>query len=130
MTLRATLVLFLACSTAFAFQEKAKTKSPDPSARQMDKKQPEGKQTAAPQAPSSADKPSDSEKPKEDPAIKGLKWRQVGPFRGGRVIAVAGVVGQPFTFYFGGVGGGVWKTTDAGLNWSPVADKEQIGGVG
>ncbi len=53
----------------------------------------------------------------------GLRWRSIGPFRGGRVLAVSGVVGDPHTYYFGGVGGGVWKTTDGGLTWRPVTDK-------
>ena len=44
----------------------------------------------------------------------GLEWREVGPFRGGRVTAVAGHADQPLTFYFGGTGGGVFKTTDGG----------------
>jgi len=63
-------------------------------------------------------------KSEEDPLFKGLTWRLVGPFRGGRVLAVSGVVGEPNTYYFGGVGGGVWKTTDGGLNWAPMSDKE------
>ena len=53
----------------------------------------------------------------------GLTWRLVGPFRGGRVLAVSGVVGDAHTYYFGGVGGGVWKTTDGGLTWRPLTDK-------
>jgi photosystem II stability/assembly factor-like uncharacterized protein len=56
---------------------------------------------------------------------KGLSYRLVGPFRGGRVLAVSGVVGQDNTYYFGGVAGGVWKTTDGGLNWRPVFDKQK-----
>jgi len=51
-----------------------------------------------------------------------LQWRNIGPFRGGRAVAVAGVRQQPRTFYFGGVGGGVWKTTDGGENWSNITD--------
>ena len=51
-----------------------------------------------------------------------LRFRLVGPFRGGRSVAVAGVASQPNTYYFGGVGGGVWKTTDAGATWAPVSD--------
>src|SRR5690349_3544276 len=50
--------------------------------------------------------------------LKGYRWRQVGPYRGGRVCAVAGVASQPFTFYLGATGGGVWKTTDGGARWS------------
>src|SRR2546422_11701722 len=46
-----------------------------------------------------------------------LEWREIGPFRGGRVTTVAGHAGEPLTFYFGGTGGGVWKTTDGGLTW-------------
>src|SRR6266545_3188805 len=52
-----------------------------------------------------------------------LEWREIGPFRGGRSTAVAGHAGQPYTFYFGATGGGVWKTTDGGLTWQPVSDK-------
>ncbi len=54
--------------------------------------------------------------------IKGLRWREIGPFRGGRVTAVAGVTSQPNVYYFGACGGGVWKTTDGGINWFPVSD--------
>src|SRR5438477_10771332 len=53
-----------------------------------------------------------------------LEWREIGPFRGGRVTAVAGHAAQPLTFYFGGTGGGVWKTTDGGVTWTPVSDKD------
>ena len=67
---------------------------------------------------------------KDDPTLKGLTWRLVGPFRGGRVLAVSGVVGDPFTYYFGGVAGGIWKTTDGGLNWAPISDKHKISSVG
>ena len=53
----------------------------------------------------------------------GLTWRLVGPFRGGRVLAVTGVIGDPHIYYFGGVAGGVWKSTDGGLSWRPMTDK-------
>ena len=55
-------------------------------------------------------------------ALKALSWRLVGPFRGGRSVAVAGVTGKPRTFYFGGANGGVWKTTDGGISWHNVSD--------
>ncbi|HLE85236.1 MAG TPA: hypothetical protein VJG13_12930, partial [Thermoanaerobaculia bacterium] len=59
-----------------------------------------------------------------DPALfGGLEWRNVGPSRGGRVTAVAGVPGEPFTYYFGATGGGVWKTTDGGTTWKNVSDE-------
>jgi photosystem II stability/assembly factor-like uncharacterized protein len=54
---------------------------------------------------------------------RGMQYRLVGPFRGGRVVAVSGVVGQDDTYYFGAVAGGVWKTTDGGLSWKPIFDK-------
>ncbi len=61
----------------------------------------------------------------------GLQFRNVGPFRGGRSVAVAGVRHRPNTFYFGGTGGGVWKTTDGGSNWEAVSDKDfKAGSIG
>ncbi|HUP42147.1 MAG TPA: hypothetical protein VM599_02940, partial [Thermoanaerobaculia bacterium] len=58
-----------------------------------------------------------------DPALfQGMEWRSVGPSRGGRVTAVAGVPGAPFTYYFGATGGGIWKTTDGGTTWKNVSD--------
>ena len=59
-----------------------------------------------------------------------MKWRQVGPFRGGRALAIEGVPGEPSTYYFGAVAGGVWKTTDGGANWTPIFDKEAISSIG
>ncbi|HYX30362.1 MAG TPA: hypothetical protein VE863_17610 [Pyrinomonadaceae bacterium] len=56
-----------------------------------------------------------------------LQWRQIGPFRGGRSTAVAGVASQPMVFYFGGTGGGVWKTSDGGINWEPITDGSVFG---
>lgn len=55
----------------------------------------------------------------------GMKWRLVGPFRGGRALAIEGVPGEPNTYYFGAVAGGIWKTTDGGSNWTPIFDKEK-----
>ena len=62
--------------------------------------------------------------------FSGMRWRGIGPYRGGRVLAVTGVPGEPGIFYFGGVAGGVWKTVDAGVNWKPLTDKEPISSVG
>jgi len=53
---------------------------------------------------------------------RAMKWRSIGPFRGGRSTAVAGVPNQPLVYYFGGTGGGVWKTEDGGMNWKPISD--------
>jgi len=54
--------------------------------------------------------------PFSEAQFKGMKWRDIGPYRGGRVLAVAGVTGSPYTYYFGGVAGGVWRTTDGGVD--------------
>src|SRR5205823_9516395 len=59
-----------------------------------------------------------------------MRWRQVGPFRGGRVLAVTGVPSEPNVFYFGAASGGVWKTTDAGANWTPIFDHEPVASIG
>jgi photosystem II stability/assembly factor-like uncharacterized protein len=60
----------------------------------------------------------------------GLKWRLVGPYRGGRVVAVSGVPGDSTTFYFGAVNGGVWKTTDAGTVWMSIFDSQPVASIG
>ena len=59
----------------------------------------------------------------QDSNYHGLKWRNIGPFRGGRSVASSGVVGQPMTYYMGATGGGIWKTTDDGISWKNVSDK-------
>jgi photosystem II stability/assembly factor-like uncharacterized protein len=59
-----------------------------------------------------------------------LKWRLIGPFRGGRVLTVAGIPGDNRHFYFGAVDGGVWATQDAGRTWQPVFDGEPDGSIG
>ena len=51
-----------------------------------------------------------------------LKWRLVGPYIGGRVVTVTGVAGSPNLFYAGAVGGGVWKSTDEGIEWKNISD--------
>src|SRR2546425_4222375 len=61
--------------------------------------------------------------PRQPPSLDGaLRWRSIGPYRGGRVTAVAGVARQPLVYYMGATGGGVWKTDDAGLTWTNVSD--------
>src|SRR5437879_5465771 len=59
-----------------------------------------------------------------------MKWRMIGPFRAGKVNAIAGVPGNPGVYYFGADGGGVWKTTDGGTVWKPIFDKEQVASIG
>jgi hypothetical protein len=60
----------------------------------------------------------------------GLRWRMLGPFRGGRVDTVSGVTGRPNEFYFGAVNGGVWKTIDAGRIWVPIFDSQPVASIG
>jgi photosystem II stability/assembly factor-like uncharacterized protein len=68
--------------------------------------------------------------PFDEALLAGMHWRLVGPFRGGRVVAVSGVPGQAERFYFGSVGGGVWRTDNAGRTWEPVFDGEPIASIG
>src|SRR5256714_6993346 len=58
-----------------------------------------------------------------DDLIAGLRWRNIGPFHGGRIAAVTGAIGQPGVFYIGAPAGGIWKTTSAGVTWFPIFDQ-------
>jgi photosystem II stability/assembly factor-like uncharacterized protein len=58
----------------------------------------------------------------KDSTLKGMSWRNIGPNRGGRSLGIAGSSARKLEYYFGAVGGGLWKTTDGGLNWKPVTD--------
>ena len=62
--------------------------------------------------------------------LQGLKWRQIGPFRGGRSLTAVGIPGNPSVFYFGAVSGGIWKTTNGGLTWLPIFDNEPVSSIG
>ncbi len=65
--------------------------------------------------------------PKEAELLKALQYRSIGPYRGGRSAAVAGVASQPNVYYYGATGGGVWKSTDGGINWESVSDGSVFG---
>jgi photosystem II stability/assembly factor-like uncharacterized protein len=71
-----------------------------------------------------------AQQPLPDVLYSGLHWRLIGPFRGGRVNAVSGVPGQPNTFYYGSVCGGLWKSTNAGRTWTPVFDGQPVASIG
>src|SRR5437667_246258 len=68
--------------------------------------------------------------PPPETSYAALRWRLLGPHRGGRVLGVAGIPGDATTFYFGAVDGGVWRTTNAGLTWEPLFDREPVASVG
>jgi photosystem II stability/assembly factor-like uncharacterized protein len=81
-----------------------------------------------PPAPAGTARPA---APAVDPALfKSMKWREVGPYRGGRAAAVTGLSGDRNTYYFGATGGGVWKTTDGGRTWKNVSDGTYGGSIG
>src|SRR5436853_5908422 len=82
-------------------------------------------------APAPAPNASPTPAPQIDLKLfSGMQWRQIGPFRGGRALGIEGVPGEPDTWYFGGVAGGVWKTIDGGQNWTPLFDKQDISSIG
>jgi hypothetical protein len=76
-----------------------------------------------------SDQDQDKDKSDEDPQFKGLEYRLVGPFRGGRSLTAAGVPGDPTTYFFGATGGGVWKSSDGAMTWSPVFDKQDVSAI-
>ena len=66
----------------------------------------------------------------DEKLFNAMHWRLVGPFRGGRALAVEGVPGEPNTYYFGAVAGGIFKTTDGGDNWQPLFEHEAVSSIG
>src|SRR5947208_13021361 len=66
-----------------------------------------------------------------DPSLYGgMRWRHIGPFRGGRTVGAVGVPSQPNVFYIGVNNGGVWKTDDYGRTWKPIFDDQPTGSIG
>jgi photosystem II stability/assembly factor-like uncharacterized protein len=68
--------------------------------------------------------------PYDERIFDALRWREIGPFRGGRALVVAGVPGNPAVYYMGTPGGGVWKTTDGGIVWKPIFDQIRSSSIG
>ena len=87
-------------------------------------------QTAQSASDSNAKDSAESDTKPEDKVFKGMKYRMIGPFRGGRSLTAAGIPGDPTTYYFGSTGGGVWKSTDGAMTWSSVFDKEGTSSIG
>ena len=81
-------------------------------------------------APASLPSGSQAASPVDQRLLQALQWRGIGPYRGGRALAAVGIPGDPTTFYFGAVAGGVWKTTDGGATWLPLTDHTSISSVG
>ena len=99
--------------------------------RQSKTGKPAASAQTAPAATSSYSTSDENESAKpEDKLFKGMKYRLIGPFRGGRSLTAAGIPGDPTTYYFGSTGGGVWKSTDGAMTWSPIFDKEGSASIG
>lgn len=112
-SLSAGVVVFGSASAAFAQAEQASAPAAKPAGA----------------AEQTAEKKEKEEAP--DPRFGALKWRNIGPNRGGRSISAVGSVARPNEYYFAAVGGGLWKTKDGGVTWSPVTDgKIPTGSVG
>ena len=118
-----TLILLLATWITVAAAQKQQANQPSEPGAKKSRRARQEKQAATSGTPAAA-AAQQAEGEAKGP-WKALQYRLIGPFRGGRVVAVSGVVGETNTFYFGAVAGGVWKTTDGGLNWTPLTDKEK-----
>ncbi len=115
-------IILLFANLSFGQEKKNPKKSSGPG-QSAQRNTPEQKNAIRPEDAPDAATAGDDEQDDQKGPWHGLRWRSIGPFRGGRVLAVSGVVGNSHTYYFGGVGGGVWKSTDDGLTWRPVTDK-------
>ena len=119
----AVLPLLLAAAAVAAIGAAQSEQAAKPSAQSSQAAKPAATASSAPAAAPAAPSLSDQ--------FAGLEFRNIGPFRGGRVTAVAGVRDEPLVYYFGATGGGVWKTIDGGANWKPISDKDfKTGSVG
>ncbi|MGD0793659.1 MAG: hypothetical protein ABR920_18000 [Terriglobales bacterium] len=115
----AVLALFVLLSVTLTFsQQKERNRKLDAA------------QKSAPAASALSAKDDKDDKSEGDPLFKGMKYRSIGPFRGGRSLTAAGIPGDPTTYYFGATGGGVWKSTDGANTWSPVFDKDGAPSIG
>ena len=118
--LSCTTVMFssivLLASFALAQQRESSAKKP-------------AEQSATPTSPQATEN-AKQDKNEGDPLFKGMKYRAIGPFRGGRSLTASGIAGDPTTYYFGATGGGVWKSTDGAISWFPIFDKDGAPSIG
>jgi photosystem II stability/assembly factor-like uncharacterized protein len=117
---RATASLILVTQLSFFSFAAAKEKKKEPL---------KGTDVAASPAPTASSPQGDTDI-SEDKPFKGMRYRPIGPFRGGRSLTASGIPGDPSTYYFGATGGGVWKSTDGALTWTSVFDKEGTSSIG
>src|SRR6266550_2884314 len=115
----AAFVLSMVLFTSFALSQQRESNV---------KKQPE--QSATPQTSTQAAEDARQDKNEGDPLFKGMKYRAIGPFRGGRSLTASGIPGDPTTYYFGATGGGIWKSTDGATTWLPIFDKDGAPSIG
>jgi photosystem II stability/assembly factor-like uncharacterized protein len=117
------LLVLLSVTLTFSQQKEGNRKS--------DAAQKNAPAASEPSATDDKDKDKDKDEKNEgDPLFKGMKYRSIGPFRGGRSLTASGIPGDPTTYYFGVAGGGVWKSTDAANTWSPIFDKDGAPSIG
>lgn len=119
-------VLICLFSISFAQSQQPATAEEKPAKKSSAVKQPKPAASKPSALPQTAPAPGQV----DEKLFSAMRWRQVGPFRGGRVLAVTGVPGEPNVFYFGAAAGGVWKSTDAGTNWQPIFDKQPVASIG
>ncbi len=121
----AVLVWFVLLSVILTFAQQ------EPGYRKTDTSKKPAPKAAETVATIDSQKDKDKEEKNEgDPLFRGMKYRLIGPFRGGRSLTAVGIPGDPTTYYFGATGGGVWKTTDGGNTWSSIFDKDGAPSIG
>ena len=115
------LLVVLACPFTFA-QQKERNRAQDATQKSA--------AAMANEAAAKNDGDVAEKKDEGDPLFRGMKYRLIGPFRGGRSLTAAGIPGDPTTYYFGATGGGVWKSTDGAITWTPIFEHDGSPAIG